>query len=161
MRWEWQYHIRSERLSATGALPGEMNLQISPGSVSLASNPGTARSASSLAAFNFDVFPVDATHLKFIETDSLPYHGGRCLPPIVRTPQAETTYSPGLDLIRSMEVLLHCGGYSRLRWKRQYQIGFDRGHQRCRSRLHDQRHDHGILHRFEPRGALSSPGTRF
>lgn len=55
---------------------GETNLQISSGSVSLASNPGTATLVNSLAAFHFDVFPVDATHLKFIETDSAPIMAG-------------------------------------------------------------------------------------
>jgi hypothetical protein len=55
---------------------GATNLQISSGSVSLASNPGTATLVSSVAAFHFDVFPVDATHLKFIETDSVPIMAG-------------------------------------------------------------------------------------
>ncbi|MGC1650961.1 MAG: hypothetical protein WA741_34480 [Candidatus Sulfotelmatobacter sp.] len=54
---------------------GGTNLQISSGSVSLASNPGTATLVS-FAAFQFDVFPVDTTHLKFIETDSLPIMAG-------------------------------------------------------------------------------------
>jgi hypothetical protein len=42
---------------------------MSAGSVSLASVPGTASFSATPGTFRFDVFPVDATHLKFIETD--------------------------------------------------------------------------------------------
>ena len=40
------------------------------GSVSLASVPGTATLTSGGTTYSFDVYPVDATHLKFIETDT-------------------------------------------------------------------------------------------
>ena len=40
------------------------------GSVSLASTPGVAKLTSGGTTYSFDVYPVDATHLKFIETDT-------------------------------------------------------------------------------------------
>ena len=48
---------------------GLTNLPLT-GSVSLASMPGTATLTSGGTTYSFDVYPVDATHLKFIETDS-------------------------------------------------------------------------------------------
>jgi hypothetical protein len=49
---------------------------MSAGDVSLANVPGTASFASTPGTFGFDVFPVDATHLKFIETDGVFYTTG-------------------------------------------------------------------------------------
>jgi len=48
---------------------GLTNLPLT-GSVSLASVPGTATLTSGGTTYSFDVYPVDATHLKFIETDT-------------------------------------------------------------------------------------------
>lgn len=42
------------------------------GSVSLATVPGTATLTSGGSTYTFDVYPVDSTHLKFIETDTTP-----------------------------------------------------------------------------------------
>ena len=52
------------------------NLPITAGSVSLATVPGTATFTTSAGTFNFHVYPVDSTHLKFIESDSLPILAG-------------------------------------------------------------------------------------
>lgn len=51
---------------------------ITGGSISLATMPGTATilTNGNVTTLNFDVYPVDATHLKFIETDSLPFAAG-------------------------------------------------------------------------------------
>lgn len=54
---------------------GITNLPLT-GSVSLASVPGTATLTSGGTTYSFDVYPVDATHLKFIETDTLPIVAG-------------------------------------------------------------------------------------
>jgi hypothetical protein len=45
-------------------------LPVTGGSVNLATVPGVATFTTSAGTFNFDVFPVDATHLKLIETDA-------------------------------------------------------------------------------------------
>lgn len=59
---------------------GTTNVPITSGSVSLASNHGTATLVSTLVGtlvtLHFDVFPVDATHIKLIETDPLPIMTG-------------------------------------------------------------------------------------
>jgi len=44
---------------------------ITSGSVSVAATPGTATITSSAGTFQFDVYPIDATHFKLIETDGL------------------------------------------------------------------------------------------
>jgi len=49
---------------------GLTNLPITAGSVSLATVPGTAVINTDQSSLNFDVFPVDATHMKFIEVDA-------------------------------------------------------------------------------------------
>jgi len=49
---------------------GVTNLTITAGSISLATIPGTATLTSSAGTFNFDVYPVSATHLKFVESDT-------------------------------------------------------------------------------------------
>lgn len=54
---------------------GLTNLPLT-GSVNLASVPGTATLTSGGTTYSFDVYPVDATHLKFIETDTLPIVAG-------------------------------------------------------------------------------------
>jgi len=45
---------------------------ITSGSINLSTVPGIATLTSSAGTFNFDVYPVTATHLKFIETDATP-----------------------------------------------------------------------------------------
>src|SRR6266536_62534 len=55
---------------------GLSNLAITGGSVSLATVPGLATLTTSEGTFTFDVYPIDSTHLKFIEIDSLPIMAG-------------------------------------------------------------------------------------
>lgn len=50
---------------------GQTNLPTT-GSLSLATVPGTATLTSGGTTYSFDVYPVDTTHLKFIETDASP-----------------------------------------------------------------------------------------
>lgn len=52
---------------------------ITGGSINLATVPGTATlvtNNSTVSTFNFDVYPIDSTHLKFIEIDPLPFAAG-------------------------------------------------------------------------------------
>jgi hypothetical protein len=49
---------------------------ITTGSVSVANVPGTATFSSTPGTFSYDVFPVDATHFKFIETDGAFFTAG-------------------------------------------------------------------------------------
>ncbi len=52
---------------------------ITSGSINLATVPGTATFVTNnptITTLNFDVYPVDATHLKFIETDAVPFAAG-------------------------------------------------------------------------------------
>jgi hypothetical protein len=49
---------------------GLTDLPITAGSVSLATAPGTATFTTSAGTFTFDVYPVTATHLKLIESDT-------------------------------------------------------------------------------------------
>jgi hypothetical protein len=55
---------------------GSTNVAVTGGAITLAQGFGTATitsgSGASAVTYAFDVFPIDATHLKFIETDSLP-----------------------------------------------------------------------------------------
>ena len=53
------------------SIGGTSGLTITSGSVSLATVPGTATfTASNSQAYTYDVYPVDATHLKLIESDT-------------------------------------------------------------------------------------------
>ncbi len=49
---------------------------ITAGSVSVATVPGTATITSSAGTFGFDVYPIDATHFKLIETDGFFFTAG-------------------------------------------------------------------------------------
>jgi len=62
-------------LNNAGSSSGLTDLQLS-GTVSLAAVPGTATLTTSAATLHFDVYPVDATHLEFIETDGAPIMAG-------------------------------------------------------------------------------------
>ncbi len=59
-----------------GSSLGATGLAITSGSVSLATAPGIASLTTTAGTFTFDVYPVDATHLKFVEIDSLPILAG-------------------------------------------------------------------------------------
>lgn len=60
--------INNDSIAATG--PGGIALSTSS-YVTLGATPGTALIASSSGTFSFDVYPIDNTHLKFIENDRL------------------------------------------------------------------------------------------
>ena len=57
---------------------GATNLPVTGGDITLGTNTGfgtatiTSGAGASAVTYGFDVFPIDATHLKFIETDALP-----------------------------------------------------------------------------------------
>jgi hypothetical protein len=60
--------INNDGIAATGA----GGIALSPSSyVTLGATPGTALIASSSGTFSFDVYPVDNTHLKFVENDGI------------------------------------------------------------------------------------------
>ena len=58
------------------AVCGQSGCAITAGSVNLATIPGTASFSTSAGTLTFDVYPVDATHLKLIEIDSIPVIAG-------------------------------------------------------------------------------------
>jgi hypothetical protein len=59
---------------------GSTNLAITSGNIDLSTAPGTAAlttgTGASAITYNFDVYPIDATHLKFIEIDAQPMLAG-------------------------------------------------------------------------------------
>jgi len=55
---------------------GPNGCTINSGSISLASVPGIATIATNAGTFNFDVYPVDPSHLKLIEVDAFPVLAG-------------------------------------------------------------------------------------
>lgn len=61
----------AEDFNENGFSSGLTNLPYTSGFVDLSTVPGTAALATSAGSFHFDVYPVDASHLKFIETDAL------------------------------------------------------------------------------------------
>jgi hypothetical protein len=66
-----------EDLNSNGlAVCGTSGCAITAGSINLSTVPGTASFSSNAGTFNFDVYPVDSTHLKFIETDSTVIQSG-------------------------------------------------------------------------------------
>jgi hypothetical protein len=65
-----------EDFNNNGSSTGETNLSITSGAVSLTSAPGTATLTSSAGGFNFHIYPIDSTHLKLIEVDTLPITSG-------------------------------------------------------------------------------------
>lgn len=78
---------------------GMTNLPMT-GTVSLASVPGTATLTSSGTTYNFDVYPVDATHLKFIETDSSPILAGDAFTQTSSIPTGNNVFTlAGFDIV--------------------------------------------------------------
>ena len=55
---------------------GTTGCTITSGSVDLTTVPGTATFTSSAGTYNFDVYPVSASHLKLIQTDAIPVVAG-------------------------------------------------------------------------------------
>jgi len=77
------------------------NLQITSGAVSLSSNPGTATLVNPVITLHFDVFPVDATHLKFIETDPLPIMVGDAYLQVSSMPAGNNVFTlAGFDVVK-------------------------------------------------------------
>jgi hypothetical protein len=77
------------------------NLQITSGQVSLASSPGTATIVSAFITLHFDVFPVDATHLKFIQSDPLPIMVGDAFLQSTSIPTGNNVFAlAGFDLVK-------------------------------------------------------------
>lgn len=73
---------------------GETDLAITSGSISLASVPGTAViNSSNGITYNFDVFPVNTTHLKFIEVDSVPVVAGDAFTQVSAVPTGNNVFT--------------------------------------------------------------------
>jgi hypothetical protein len=70
------------------------------GSVSLATVPGTATLIAGGTTYSFDVYPVDATHLKFIETDTVPIVAGDAFTQTATIPTGNNVYTvAGFDTV--------------------------------------------------------------
>ena len=90
---------------ATGGTNG---LTISAGSVT-GGSPGTASVTTAAGTFTFDVYPIDATHIKLIEIDSLPIVAGDAFTQQTSIPAGTLTYTmSGLDNGGGPEVM---GGF--------------------------------------------------
>ena len=63
------------------------------GSVSLATVPGTATLVAGGTTYTFDVYPVDATHLKFIEIDTAPIVAGEAFTQTSTVPTGNSVFT--------------------------------------------------------------------
>jgi hypothetical protein len=88
-----------EDLNNDGNSAGQANLTITSGFVSLASVPGTANLTTTAGSLNFDVYPIDATHLKFIETDAFPILAGDIFTQSSSIPTSSVFTLAGLDFV--------------------------------------------------------------
>jgi len=89
-----------EDFNNNGSSVGLANLVITSGSVSLATVPGLATLTTSAGTFNFDVYPIDATHLKFIEIDALTIMAGDAFPQASSIPTGANVFTvSGLDFV--------------------------------------------------------------
>ena len=89
-----------EDFNDNGNSVGITNLAITSGSVSLATVPGLATLSTSEGTFTFDVYPIDSTHLKFIEIDAFPIMVGDAFPLTASIPTGANVFTfSGLDLI--------------------------------------------------------------
>jgi hypothetical protein len=76
---------------------GLTNLTLS-GNVLIDTAPGTAQLVTTAGTFTFDVFVIDGTHLKFIETDSLPIVAGDAFTQQTSVPNGPMVFTmAGLD----------------------------------------------------------------
>ena len=85
---------------------GLSNVAISAGNVDLSTFPGTATltTAASATPFKFDVYPIDATHLKFIEIDSAPSLVGDAFTQTSSIPAGNNVFTiAGLDIDPSVD----------------------------------------------------------
>jgi len=81
-----------------GNSAGQINLSLS-GSVLLATIPGTATLSTTEGTFTFDVYPVDSTHMKFIETDAFPILAGDAFTQSSSIPTTNVFTLAGLDFV--------------------------------------------------------------
>ncbi len=90
-----------EDFNNNGNSAGVTNLTITSGSVNLSTVPGTATLTTSAGVFNFDVYPVDSTHLKFIEaeTTSVPILAGDVFTQTTSIPTANVFTVAGFDSV--------------------------------------------------------------
>jgi hypothetical protein len=78
---------------------GGTNLPVTGGDITLGTNTGfgtatiTSGAGASAVTYNFDVFPIDATHLKFIETDTLPILVGDAFTQTSSIPTGNNVYT--------------------------------------------------------------------
>lgn len=90
-----------EDLNDNGSSVGLTNLAITSGSVSLATVPGLATLTTSAGTLSFDVYPIDATHLKFIEIDALTIMVGDAFPQASSIPTGANVFTiSGLDSVQ-------------------------------------------------------------
>ncbi|HXJ88648.1 MAG TPA: hypothetical protein VMS18_17640 [Candidatus Binatia bacterium] len=83
------------------ASSGSTNIAITGGDIDLTTFPGTARltSGTSTVPYTFDVYPIDATHLKFIEIDSQPVLVGDVFTQATSFPTGNNVFTiAGIDI---------------------------------------------------------------
>jgi hypothetical protein len=89
-----------EDFNDNGNSVGVTSLPITSGSVSLATVPGLATLTTTEGTFTFDVYPIDATHLKFIEIDAFPIMVGDAFPQASAISTGANVFTvSGLDLV--------------------------------------------------------------
>jgi len=76
---------------------GLTDLPFTGGSVNIASVPGVATLSTTAGTFTFDVYPVDPTHLKFIETDATTALSGDAFTQTSSIPAANVLVAAGFD----------------------------------------------------------------
>ena len=86
---------------------GSTNLAITAGDIDLSTLPGTARlttgTGTSAITYTFDVYPIDATHLKFIEIDTQPVLVGDVFPQSSSMPIGNNVFTiAGFDISPSV-----------------------------------------------------------
>jgi hypothetical protein len=82
-----------------GSSAGQSDLTISSGFANLSTVPGTANLVTGAGTFIFDVYPIDSTHLKFIETDTFPIVAGDAFTQTSSIPSASVFTAAGLDFV--------------------------------------------------------------
>ena len=88
-----------EDFNNNGSSIGLTSLALS-GSVSLATVPGVATITTSAGTLNFDVYPVDATHLKLVEVDAAPIMVGDAFTQTSSIPTGANVFSlAGFDTV--------------------------------------------------------------
>ena len=84
--------------NSNGVSAGISDLALS-GSVDLSTMPGIAALTTSAGTFTFDVYPVDATHLKFIEIDASPIAAGDVFTQTSTIPASNAFTVAGFDFV--------------------------------------------------------------